>query len=200
MRTLKRLPQEERIQRIVQAATRAIARTGFRGTRSRDLAQEAGVSEGLVFKYFPDKRALQKAILEDRLRRTGPLLTPDMYRMLPRDVLRKVARQIIDRADQDPNFMRILLYSGLEGEPLAEMLFKRRYSQGIGRLSLLIRAWIRRGQVHPRIDPKLAAWAFVACVYQLMISKHIFKVGRMMNLRGDMAARIADFYVDGFKP
>jgi len=186
--------------RIVQAATRAIARTGFRGTRSRDLAKEAGVSEGLVFKYFPDKRALQKAILEERVRRTGPLLTPDMNRLAPRDVLRKVARSIIDRADGDPAFMRILLYSALEGEPLADMLFKRRYAQGIGRLSHLFRVWIRRGQVHPRVDPKLAAWAFVACIYQLMISKHIFKVGRMMSPRGDMAARIADYYVDGFKP
>jgi TetR/AcrR family transcriptional regulator len=197
---MARLPQEERIERIVQAATRAIARTGFRGTRSRDLAREAGVSEGLLFKYFPDKRALQKAILEDRLRRAGPLLTPDMSRMPPREVLRTVAQAVIDRADQDPAFMRILLYSGLEKEPLAGMLFKRRYSQGIGRLARLIRAWIKRGQVRRRIDPKLAAWSFVAGVYQLMISKHIFGVGDMMSRGGDMATKIADFYLEGLTP
>ena len=68
---MKHLPHEERRKRIVRGAMAAFARTGFKGTRSRDLADAAGVSEALIFKHFPNKRALQKAIIEERLRQTG---------------------------------------------------------------------------------------------------------------------------------
>src|SRR5438309_539992 len=132
---MARLSQDERIGKIIQAAARAFAKTGFRGTRTRDIAREAGVSEGLVFKYFPDKKALQKAILEARLRQTGPLISAETLDLPPHEALRTIAAAIIARTSQDPDFMRILFFSALEGEPLAAMLYRKRHTRGIGSLT-----------------------------------------------------------------
>src|SRR3546814_5858075 len=55
--TRRRLAEGERAQRIVEEATRYFAEVGFRGT-TRELARRLGVSQPLLYRYFPDKQAL----------------------------------------------------------------------------------------------------------------------------------------------
>lgn len=58
-----------RREQIVGAATRVFAEKGFRRATTREVAREAGVSEGTIYNYFEDKDALLMAIL-DRLNET----------------------------------------------------------------------------------------------------------------------------------
>jgi len=44
--------------RILETAQRLFASKGFDGTTTRDLAQTAGVAEGTLFRYFPNKKAI----------------------------------------------------------------------------------------------------------------------------------------------
>ena len=50
--------------RILEAAARVYAETGFRGTTTRRVAQEAGVNEVTLFRHFGTKEALVKAALQ----------------------------------------------------------------------------------------------------------------------------------------
>src|SRR5262245_14394591 len=54
----KRMKAADRKQAILRAAAPIIARSGLRGTSVRDIASAAGVSEALLYKYFPSKQAL----------------------------------------------------------------------------------------------------------------------------------------------
>ena len=58
-----RLAPAERRSLIVAAAVPLFARRGFAGTTTRQIAEAAGVSEALVFKYFATKAALYDAIV-----------------------------------------------------------------------------------------------------------------------------------------
>jgi AcrR family transcriptional regulator len=58
-----------RREQIVGAATRVFAEKGFRRATTREVAREAGVSEGTIYNYFENKDALLLAIL-DRLNET----------------------------------------------------------------------------------------------------------------------------------
>jgi AcrR family transcriptional regulator len=53
-----------RREQIVEAATRVFAAKGFRRATTREVAREAGVSEGTIYNYFEDKDALLMAILQ----------------------------------------------------------------------------------------------------------------------------------------
>jgi TetR/AcrR family fatty acid metabolism transcriptional regulator len=53
-----------RREQIVGAATRVFAEKGFRRATTREVAREAGVSEGTIYNYFEGKDALLMAILE----------------------------------------------------------------------------------------------------------------------------------------
>jgi AcrR family transcriptional regulator len=53
-----------RREQIVEAATRVFAEKGFRRATIREVAREAGISEGTIYNYFEDKDAILMAILE----------------------------------------------------------------------------------------------------------------------------------------
>jgi AcrR family transcriptional regulator len=57
-----KLSAEERRTAIIRAVRRVFAEKGFHGTTTRELAEAAGVSEGLLFKHFPTKEALFSAM------------------------------------------------------------------------------------------------------------------------------------------
>src|SRR5579864_1453314 len=98
---MARLSHEERRRRIVLGAMDAFARSGFRGTRSRDLAKAAGVSEALIFKHFPNKRAIQKAIIEERIRQTGQFLSPELKQAPLDEALEEIASRILQVSERD---------------------------------------------------------------------------------------------------
>lgn len=49
---------------IIEAAARVFAQKGFRRATTREVAREAGISEGTIYNYFEDKDALLMAILD----------------------------------------------------------------------------------------------------------------------------------------
>ena len=55
---------EDSIDKIIQATIRVAFQNGFANTRTADIAKEAGVSEGLIFKYFPTKNHLFTVIIK----------------------------------------------------------------------------------------------------------------------------------------
>jgi len=62
MKATIRLHSEERRAAIIKAVQSVFAEKGFDGTTTRELAEEAGVSEALLFKHFPNKEALYSAM------------------------------------------------------------------------------------------------------------------------------------------
>src|SRR5574337_501242 len=59
-----RLSAEERREQIVEVAVELFSRKGFRGTRTREIAETAGISEAMIYKHFATKRELYSAIIE----------------------------------------------------------------------------------------------------------------------------------------
>ena len=51
-------------ERILRAAETCVRRWGMRRVSMNDVATEAGVSRGSVYRYFPDRDALVQAVLE----------------------------------------------------------------------------------------------------------------------------------------
>ncbi|MFN4186266.1 MAG: amidohydrolase family protein, partial [Hyphomonas sp.] len=61
---------QDRRDSILAAARQAFARSGFEGTSIADIARAAGVSDGLVYRYFANKRDLLNAVLTAFYERT----------------------------------------------------------------------------------------------------------------------------------
>jgi AcrR family transcriptional regulator len=63
MKAKGRMSREERRKLILIRVRELFAHKGLHGATTRELAQSAGISEGLLFKIFPNKEALYHAML-----------------------------------------------------------------------------------------------------------------------------------------
>jgi TetR/AcrR family fatty acid metabolism transcriptional regulator len=53
--------------RILQAAVKVFARSGFHATRVSEVAKAAGVADGTIYLYFDSKESLLVSLFEDRV-------------------------------------------------------------------------------------------------------------------------------------
>ncbi len=65
----QRLTGAERREAILEAAVAEIARNGFAGATTADIARRAGISQPYVFRFFPTKKDLSLAVIDRCLSR-----------------------------------------------------------------------------------------------------------------------------------
>ncbi len=116
-----RLSGPERKRQILQIAVDLFSRHGFQGTTMRRLAKRAGVSEAMIYHHFPSKEALYDAILEVKLGEIESLLPVEAAeRRDDEAVFRTLVNHFLQRQEDDSSFMRLLLFSALEGHEMTE--------------------------------------------------------------------------------
>ena len=64
MTRAKRESGKVRYRKILQAALPLFGAKGFAGTTTRELSHAAGVSDALLYKYFPSKAAIYKGLID----------------------------------------------------------------------------------------------------------------------------------------
>jgi AcrR family transcriptional regulator len=132
--------RSERRQQLVDAAWRCAARQGFASLTVDDVCAEAGVSKGLFYVYFDQKRELLIALLEDDERVLDAIMR-DVGRARVRgiDRLRRLARAMLERGE-DP--ARLQVRADLWAEVSANDAVRAALSEAVGRRRATIRAWI----------------------------------------------------------
>jgi TetR/AcrR family transcriptional regulator, transcriptional repressor of aconitase len=126
---ITRLDSEERRKSIVDAALPLFARKGFAGTTTREIAEAAGVSEGLLFRHFPSKAALYQEII-----RTGCVGDPAFEPLLALEASTGTLITMIDfmvrhfvfcaRGSTDEMRIRMMLMSCLDDGDYARLAFE----------------------------------------------------------------------------
>jgi AcrR family transcriptional regulator len=71
----QRLSEEERRSQILRATFLVVARHGFEGASTNRIAEQAGVSKGLIWHYFADKTDLLKQALMSAMESLGEELS-----------------------------------------------------------------------------------------------------------------------------
>lgn len=112
----RRLSSDERRRDFIRKSIELFAEDGFESS-TRELARRLGVTQPLLYRYFPSKQDLVSAVYEEvYLRRWRPeweALLADRTRPL-RDRLTEFYAHYTD-AIFHPDWIRIYLYSGLKG-------------------------------------------------------------------------------------
>ena len=147
--------------RIIRSAAALFGEKGFCGTKTREIATRAGVSEALIFKHFPSKDDLYAAILAEKSPVPGLLerikaLTEQRNDV---EVFTVIAQTIVGGAP-DQNLMRLILFSALESHELSDMFFQNPIRHFYDVLASYIEQRIEDGAFQP-VPPLVAARAFM---------------------------------------
>jgi AcrR family transcriptional regulator len=117
--------KQDRRQQIIEAAMELFARKGFRGTTTRDLAAHAGVNEAIIFRYFKTKEELYTAIIEQKAGEHRNAQLEELERVAATNddekFFQTVGNTFLKKHESDTTFLRLLLFSALEGHQLSEM-------------------------------------------------------------------------------
>jgi AcrR family transcriptional regulator len=127
---------------------RLFSEKGFRGTTTRELAAAVGVTEPVLYQHFSTKRELYHAIIEhvtaEKLARAAEL---EAYSDSEDDrgFLSLLGELLLSSYEEQPHYLRLLLFSALEGHELADLVFERYVRQLFDVLAGYIRRRIKSG-------------------------------------------------------
>lgn len=67
--------RESKRQQLIDGAYRVFIEHGFEGTSVDEIARAAGASKATLYSYFPDKRQLFEAVVQDRCRQESMVIS-----------------------------------------------------------------------------------------------------------------------------
>jgi AcrR family transcriptional regulator len=182
----------------LQTAIRLFAQNGFRGTTTRELAQAVGVSEPVLYQHFPSKSDLYKAIIESLIERVD--LVPWHDQALPLDqYFRQLAREILHFYERNADYVRILLYSGLEGHELSRIFHERHACQVFEALSQGFRQRMEDGSIRPDLDPVLTARAFASMIGDVGLKQVVNPHAECGADRERLVDHMVEIFLSGIK-
>jgi AcrR family transcriptional regulator len=159
---------EARTQDILDGAVRLFARKGIEGTTMQEIASEAGISAGAIYRYYPGKEQLVRAVFDacnsateqvfeegssgaetalEALRRTGRIAWDAM--------------KDGDAAEQTVLSLETYLAGARRpeeyGRELRDLARRR-----VGLLEALVREARSNGEIDPSVDPRALALTLMA--------------------------------------
>ncbi|QCK87786.1 TetR/AcrR family transcriptional regulator [Phreatobacter aquaticus] len=147
---------QDRHDSILGAAREAFAQRGFEGTSIADIARAAGVSDGLVYRYFQNKRDLLNAVLTEFYERTMVDLEAIAAREAPFEVrLHGIIHRHIEAFVLEADACRLFISevrTAADYQGSAVQQLNRRYTSILVRI---IESGIAKGVVRSDIDIRL---------------------------------------------
>jgi AcrR family transcriptional regulator len=171
-----RLAAQERSRAIIEATLGLFAREGPAGTTTRAIARAAGISEALVFKHFPTKEDLYRAILEAKIAESERFLRidDDVAALGDEEFLLHISLGMMRRMEADDSFLRLLIRSALDDHDLAREFRRVRGEKVYAFVEDRLR---RRNGGSPGatpVDPALAARLFYGMIFNSMMGRRVF--------------------------
>ena len=93
--------------RILQSAMALFARFGYERTTVRMIAQDAGVSQGLLYNYFESKEAVLRALFEQSMRDVQESFGPIEDAATPQEGLERLIRGSFEIVQRNLRFWKL---------------------------------------------------------------------------------------------
>lgn len=153
--------QEEKEERILDAALEVFSSNGFRGATIDQIAEAAGMSKPNLLYYFRTKEAIYRTLLESMLFTwLEPLKALDAEGD-PEAEIRSYIRRKLEMSRDFPRESRLFANEMLQGAPHIEDDLTGPLKALVDEKAEVIRSWIKNGKI-ARCDPYhliFAIWA-----------------------------------------
>jgi AcrR family transcriptional regulator len=158
-----------RREQIIEAATRVFAEKGFRRATTREVAREAGISEGTIYNYFEDKDDLLMAILH-RLNETERRAEDFEEGTATdfREFLEEYLRRRMSLIWENQEVFRVVLSEMLVNAELRDLYLRRVIEPTMRMAEENFRSRMEQGEVR-RTDAPLAMRSVAGAVLGLLV-------------------------------
>jgi AcrR family transcriptional regulator len=187
----------ERKPQILQAATAVFLKKGFHASRMNDIARQAGLSVGNLYRYFPAKLDITLELMRFFLEPSAQMLEnlPDQ----PGSARQRLQQAFTQELEVETSVELTLhseMYHLAHSEPRIRKLltwYNQRSQQG---MAALLRQGIEHGEIRP-IDPGLIAFCLQAIFDGFMQNLHLLPEEVS---RAELIEKTFDAFFDGLTP
>ena len=160
-----------RRQQIVEAALNLFAQHGFAGTSTKRIAQEVGVTEGLIFHYFPTKVALLHEVARQRSTFTGEVreLLAAAGERAAREVLQGIVIGWIEVMQRQADLVTMLLTESQTNEDVGEA-FRGVITATVGAMTEYLESRVRAGELRQDLQVRASAMMFFSSLMFFFLS------------------------------
>ncbi len=168
----RKIPQQERsrrtVERILDAATRVLAERGYDGASTNRVAAEAGISNGSLYQYFPNKDAIVVAVLDRFADRLAARLGAEIEAVVSEPWQaggRALLEAQIRLLEEDAELLRVIVEQVPRLGPFDKLDALRQRLADMVRIYLLL----NRDRFRPDLDVDTALWLITETVGHLTI-------------------------------
>ena len=144
--------QEEKEERILEAALDVFSLRGFRGSTIDQIAEVAGMSKPNLLYYFRTKEGMHRALIDRVLENWLEPLKAFDAEGDPEEEIRSYIRRKLEMARDFPRESRLFANEILQGAPHIEDMLKGQLKDLVDEKAEVIRSWVRAGKVR-ECDP-----------------------------------------------
>ena len=145
----------------MRATFELIAKNGFEGLRTRDVADRVGVNIATLHYYFPTKESLIRAVLDQAMTRFRSTLTPHGS---PADQLRNHLRAVRKLLIEEPELKAVMAELALRSarDRSIAAIMAEMYDSWHRAMRGLLRRAVKEGGLRPELDSDGVAALIVA--------------------------------------
>ncbi|ERN42568.1 transcriptional regulator [Rubidibacter lacunae KORDI 51-2] len=190
-------PEETTRSRILKAAQRLFARKGYEATTTRDLAAEAGVAEGTLFRHFTNKKAI---LIEVATQGWVDLLTDlltELSEMGSYKAISQVMRRRMINLHENGDMMRVCFIEAQFHPELRERIQTEVISKMTEVAEAFFETAMDRG-IYRRMNPRIVAQVFLGMFAVAGFSdRTIMSPEASIKEQQEMAEGLADIFLQG---
>lgn len=189
--------EEDTRSRILKSALRLFARQGYEGTTTKDLAGAANISEGTLFRYFANKKAILVEVATAGWVDVLTDLLTELSEMASYKAISQVMRRRMIKMHENNDLLRVCF---IEAQCHPE-LNERIQSEVIVKMTDVAEAFFQtamdRGIYRP-MNPKIVARVFLGMFAIAGFSKHtIIDPQASPAALQEMAEGLSDIFLNG---
>jgi AcrR family transcriptional regulator len=183
--------------KILQSAQKLFARQGFDGTTTKDLATDAGVAEGTLFRYFNNKKAI---LVEVATQGWVTILTDLLTELSQMGSYKAIAQMMHRRMGNMSENIDMMKVCFMEAQFHPE-LRDRIQSEVVGKMTDIAEVFfaeaIAKGIYRDSLSPKVIARVFVGMFAVAGFSNETMMNGGSPFEMKQMAEGVADIFLNG---
>ncbi|MBT3217076.1 MAG: TetR/AcrR family transcriptional regulator [Candidatus Marinimicrobia bacterium] len=171
------MKKEDRINQILNCTSKLLGKKSLDAIRTAEIAKEAGISEGALFKYFKTKDELLTKIIESYIENSHPIIDESEITTVQefRDFINDYLSSMIVINEKRIPYLRLLLQISMQGHPLA----KQKYKNVMGGFWKITEDRIEYGKKHwgfnPDFNPSIQIRLLHLSVLMFLIEQEVFE-------------------------
>ncbi len=184
-------------EKIFDAALKVFSEKGYNGATTSEIAREAGVAEGTIFRYFPTKKELLLSVTNPVIVSSLKNIIADYRDCSPQELLEAALHNRLEIINQNIKLVKILVSEAQFHPELRENFLTGVILPAASLMREYFKEQEQKGILR-EVDPEISIRVLVGMMAIFVIWKNVFEGERYVKFADEeVVSAIVDIFLNG---